>query len=242
MPSKHIPEFIENRWDILYRDYPEIYDRFGRVPKTPTVVEALHQHFPLTGKTVADVGAGSGLSTFDLAQFAAQVIGIEPEAAMRELALQAAREQNLPNVTFLEGSAEAMPLPDASVDAVVGVTLASLYNEDNILAFHREAVRVTRPGGQILLIDIASGWYGGELAPVIREKPGEDPYEILHDQTLRACGYEHVDFFTDQDYGTLDNIIQTYGFIFGSKALRYLREHNQTTIRWKFRIHFKTVA
>ena len=37
----------------FYRDYPEIYDRFGRVPKTPTAVEALHHHFPLTGKTVA---------------------------------------------------------------------------------------------------------------------------------------------------------------------------------------------
>ena len=214
----------------------------GACARLPTVVEALHQHFPLTGKIVADVGAGSGLSTFDLARFAAQVIGVEPEAAMRELALQAAREQNLSNVTFLEGNAEALPLPNDSVDAVVGVTLASLYKKSNILAFDREAVRVTRPGGQILLVDIASGWYGGELAPVIREKPDEDPYETLHDQTLRACGYEHVDFFTDQDYGTLDNIIQTYGFIFGSKAIRYLREHNQTTIRWKFCIHFKTVA
>lgn len=241
MPSKELPESIENRWEILYRDYPEVYDRFGRVPKTPTVVEALHQHFPLTGKTVADVGAGSGLSTFDLARFAARVIGIEPEAAMRELALQAAREQNLSNVTFVEGSAEAMPLPDHSVDAVVGVTLASLYNEENILAFDREAVRVARSGGQVLLVDIARGWYGGELASVIRDKPDDDPYEILHDQTLRACGYEHVDFLTDQDYGTVENIVQTYGFIFGSKAIQYLREHNQTTIRWKFAIHYKMV-
>jgi len=242
MSSQAIPESIENRWDILYRDYPEIYDRFGRVTKTPTVIEALHQRFPLTGKTVVDVGSGSGLSTFELAQFAAQVIGVEPEAAMRDLALQAAHQQNVDNVTFLEGSAEAIPLPDHSVDAVVGVTLASLYAEDSIQAFAREAVRVTRSGGQVLLIDVARGWYGGELASVILDHPDENPYEILHDQTLRACGYEHMDFYTDQDYGTLDNITQTYGFIFGRKAIQYLREHQKTTIRWKFCIHFKTVS
>lgn len=237
--AKLIPESIENRWDVLYRDYPEIYDRFGRVPKTPTAVEALHQHFPLTGKIVVDIGSGSGLSTFELAQYAASVVGVEPEAAMRAVASQAAEAQDLTNVTFLEGSAEQMPLADHSVDAVVGVTLASLYKEQNILAFAREAERVTRPGGQILLVDIARGWYGGELAAVILEKPDEVPAEIVHDETLRRVGFNFVDFFTTQDYGSVENAVQTYGFIFGSKAIRYLREHNQSVIRWKFRIHFK---
>jgi ubiquinone/menaquinone biosynthesis C-methylase UbiE len=242
MAPREIPVSIENRWDLFYRDYPEIYDRFGRVSKTPTAVEALHQRFPLTGKTVADIGSGSGLSTFELAQFAKAVVGVEPEAAMRELALRAAQDQGLDNVTFLEGSAEAMPLADASVDGVVGVTLASLYKEANVLAFAREAQRVVRPGGQILLVDVARGWYGGELAAVILDDPENVPAEIVHDETLRGAGFQFADFITTQDYGSVENAVQTYGFIFGKKVIAYLREHNQSVIRWKFSIHHKTVG
>src|SRR4030067_221836 len=35
------PESIENRWDILYRDYPEGYDAFSNTPYHPTVYEQL---------------------------------------------------------------------------------------------------------------------------------------------------------------------------------------------------------
>ena len=241
MTKKTIPETIENRWDILYRDYPEIYDRFGKVPKTPTAVEVVHQHFPLGGKTVADIGCGSGLSTFELSRVAARVIGVEPEAAMRQIAEQEAREQGLKNVEFCEGWAEKMPLPDQSVDAVVAVTLASLYSQEGIAAYVREAERVVRPGGIVLAVDIASGWYGGDLADIILEKPRAEMGLEPPDQYFPELGYKRINFFTRQDYGSLENILETYGFIFGKNAIDYIREHNITVINWKFSIHYRWV-
>jgi len=46
--EKQKPESIENRWDILYRDYPEVYDEFAVVPRTPST--NIVQGFNLEGK------------------------------------------------------------------------------------------------------------------------------------------------------------------------------------------------
>jgi ubiquinone/menaquinone biosynthesis C-methylase UbiE len=62
---------------------------------------------------VADVGAGTGISANLLAQRVASVVAVEPNAHMRE------RAQARPNVRWEEGTAEALPLPDKSVDVAV---------------------------------------------------------------------------------------------------------------------------
>jgi ubiquinone/menaquinone biosynthesis C-methylase UbiE len=241
MPPNNIPETIENQWDIFYRDYPEIYDRFGRVKKQPTAVEMINQNFPLAGKTILDVGSGTGLSTIELARYAHAVIGVEPEVAMRAVAEKSAAEQQISNVRFLEGWAEKLPIEDRSVDLVTAITLASLYTDENIILFAREAERVVRPGGIVLSIDVDSQWYGGELAEIILGMPREQmeltPGEIL----FPKLGYSCIGFFTTQDYGTVENLVQTYGFIFGKKAIDYIRQHQKTAIQWKFNVQYKQV-
>ncbi len=241
MPETKIPETIENRWDIFYQDYPEIYDRFGRIPKRPTAVEMINQLFPLARKTVVDVGSGTGLSTFELAGYASQVIGIEPEKAMREVAARSMVEQGITNCHFLEGWAEALPLEDHSVDLVAAITLASLYKEKNILDFIRESERVVRPGGVVLTVDLASQWYGGDLAEVILGMPRDQMNIELRDQLFPKAGYQCTEFYATQDYGSVENAVQTYGFIFGKKAIEYIREHQKTIINWKINIHHKTI-
>ncbi len=239
MSPTNIPETIENQWDIFYRDYPEIYDRFGRIVKRPTAVEMINQHFPLAGKTILDVGSGTGLSTFELASYAHLVIGVEPEEAMRAVAKRYAVEQGITNVRFLGGWAEALPLEDRSVDMVVAITLASLYSEENIVRFAHESERVVKPGGVVLAVDLASRWYGGELAEIILGMPREQMEIDERDRFFPQLGYTCIECFTTQDYGTVENAVQTYGFIFGKKAIDYIRQHQKTIIEWKVNIHYK---
>ena len=52
---KERPLSIENRWDILYKDYPEVYDEFASVPYEPRMIETLQERFDFTGKTIADI-------------------------------------------------------------------------------------------------------------------------------------------------------------------------------------------
>ena len=236
------PLTIENRWDILYRDYPEVYEEFGQFPYKPTLLSKLNQWFHLQGKYILDVGSGTGLSTFELASKAYRITGLEPEPAMLDIAIQSADVLKIENVEFVCGRAEGIPLKDGAVDMVTAITLASLYTEENIRAFTNEAERVVRKGGGIVLIDISPGWYGGNLAPVILGKASRVlPEEDLRDTILTAAGYQHRDFYNLQDYGTVENIIETYGFIFGMKAIQYIQSNHTTIIKWKWRVHYKNV-
>ena len=156
--SKTMPETIENRWDILYRDYPDVYDKFASFPYNPKWIDVISKWFVLKNKKIVDIGSGSGLSTFQLSKNAKMVIGVEPEDAMRKIAIKTAKKRKISNVRFIKGTAERIPLKNNSTDIVIAVTVASFYKSQNIRKFAREAKRVVRKDGLILSIDIAPGW------------------------------------------------------------------------------------
>src|SRR5512134_3364251 len=228
------PESIENRWDILYRDYPEVYEAFSNTPYHPTIYEQLRGIIDLHGKRIADVGAGTGSSSLALARFARQVIGIEREAAMLRQAREKVPGTNAEQVTFLSGDALALPLADNSVDLVTGITLA-LYPPEQYREFIREGLRVAK--GPLVYLGIPPGWYGGDLYEVIEdvEKVDEEVDHIFIDEFQFA----YQDLFSNQEYGTVEHIVSTYGFIFGRKAIEHLKRENKTSIRWKFRVYWR---
>ena len=225
---KQYPETIDNDWGRLYREYPEVYDEFTSYPYRPGVLQMVRERFEVAGKTVLDVGAGGGQSAIPLARYARQVIGVEPEAAMRAVAEQAAAEQGVETVTFLEGDASAVPLPDDTVDIVMAIT-APLGVE--------EALRVVRSPGLLIHVDVAPGWYGGELSHVIQHPTPE--LDAKSDRLMQQFGCSFDDAESIQEYGSLENILRTYGFIFGPRAIAYLKQTGQTSIRWRFRIHYR---
>ncbi|HEX9017623.1 MAG TPA: class I SAM-dependent methyltransferase [Anaerolineaceae bacterium] len=232
------PESIENRWDILYRDYPEVYEAFSNTTYHPPVIEHLPEFIDLQGKLIADVGAGTGKSSFALSRFAGQVIGVEREVAMLRLAAAAqqekARTEGTERVIFLCGDALALPLADDSVDLVTGITLA-LYPPERYRDFIREGLRVAR--GAVVYLGISPGWYGGDLYDVIEDVEKVD--DTVDRIFLEEFHFAYQDIFSDQEYGTVEHIVNTYGFIFGKKAIEYLKREKKTTIRWKFRLYWR---
>ena len=96
------------------------------------------------GRTVLDLGAGTGKLTRGLVETSARVIAVEPGDAMRtEL------ERAVPGAEALSGSAEQIPLPDASVDAI---TIGQAFHWFR----HGEAIpelqRVLRKGGRVAVL------------------------------------------------------------------------------------------
>jgi hypothetical protein len=51
--------------------------------------------------------------------------------------------------------------------------------------------------------------------------------------------FDYRDIFSVQEYGTVEHIVSTYGFIFGKKAIDYLKQTKKTAIRWKFRVYWR---
>jgi SAM-dependent methyltransferase len=89
--------------------------------------------------TVLDLGAGTGKLTRVLADRYARVIALEPLAELRAIL-----EERVPQAEPLSGLAEAIPLPDASVDAVFAGQAFHWFVNEVALA---EIARVLRPGG-----------------------------------------------------------------------------------------------
>ena len=228
------PESIENRWDILYRDYPEVYEAFSNIPYHPTIYEQLPGIIDLQGKCIADAGAGTGISSLALAQFAHQVIGIELEPAMLRQAQQKTLEEKITKVFFLNGDALALPLADNSVDLVTGFTLA-LYPPEQYREFIREGLRVAK--GAVVYVGIAPGWYGGDLQDFIEDD--EKIEEQVDHIFLKEFQFAYQDIFCDQDYGSIENIVSLYGFIFGKKVIEHIKKEKKTLIRWKFRVYWR---
>lgn len=96
------------------------------------------------GRRVVDVGAGTGLFTARLVETGADVVAVEPVDAMRERLAG-----RFPAVDAQAGTADALPLPDGSVDAIVCAQAFHWFAND---AAMREFARVLRPGGSLGLV------------------------------------------------------------------------------------------
>ena len=122
----------------------DAYER-GRPGYPPEAVKWLWLELRLEpGRTVVDVAAGTGKLTRELVSSGATVIAVEPVPAMR-----AVLEGVVPGATALAGTAEALPLDDASVDAIV---VAQAFHWFDGPAAVSEFHRVIRPGGRLGLI------------------------------------------------------------------------------------------
>ena len=94
---------------------------------------------PAPGPRVLDLGAGTGKLTATLAGLGAEVVAVEPDPAMRRELFRA-----VPSVSALPGTAEEIPLPDASVDAVVAGNAMHWFDMD---VAGLEIARVLAAGG-----------------------------------------------------------------------------------------------
>jgi SAM-dependent methyltransferase len=132
--------------------------------------------FVLAGRPsgrVLDVGAGTGKLTRLLLEQAEQVVAVEPDRQMRRVLARA-----VPEAEVLNGTAERLPLPDASIDAVFAGQAFHWFDRP---AADRELARVLRPGGVVGLIwnlpDHRVDWIP-ELFEAVREP--EPPWSTVY--------------------------------------------------------------
>lgn len=126
-----------------------------------------------SGNRVLDVGAGTGNATISAARLGCHVTGLDVSKGLLDRAKDRALNENL-NIELVVGSAEDLPFPDASFDAVVS-TFGVMFAPDHKAAA-AEILRVCCIGGKIALANWspdgvfgASGKAIGEFLP-----PGKD--------------------------------------------------------------------
>jgi SAM-dependent methyltransferase len=139
-------------------------DRFARTAaqvaalqdeRAAALTEAVRSFLlPRADERAIDVGTGAGALAFALAPLVREVVGVDRVPELLELARE--RAAGHPNVTFVEGDAERLPFDDGSFD--LAGTLRTLHHVPRPELVLAELVRVTRPGGRLLVVD--------QIAPV----------------------------------------------------------------------------
>lgn len=99
------------------------------------------------GDTIIDVGCGEGLFARELVQAGFDVTGVEPEAYLRDRFEQWAEQTGPGHGRVIDGTAERIPLPDASAKAIV-ITEVLEHVKDPAPCL-TELFRVTKPGGML---------------------------------------------------------------------------------------------
>ena len=127
------------------------------------------------GGGLVDVGCGGGAVLYALRR-PARVVGVDPSASSLALARAA-----LPDALFLPGEADALPVPDGAFDGALSCGVAVYFPD---LAYTRRAfaemVRVLRPGGRGLVVDLMDAGRRDEREALRRASlpPGE--YDRLY--------------------------------------------------------------
>jgi SAM-dependent methyltransferase len=148
----------------------DAYERGRATFPADAVAAILAATGALPGVTLLELGAGTGKLTRSLTGSGARVIALEPVAEMR-----AKLAANAPGVELLDAVAEAIPLADASVDAVIAAQAYHWFDPETATA---EVARVLRSGGAVALVwnrrDEGAAWMR-ELSGILDTRSGDAP-------------------------------------------------------------------
>ncbi|MEU6876394.1 class I SAM-dependent methyltransferase [Streptomyces sp. NPDC046751] len=127
--------------------FARFYARMSVAAETRAGLAAVRSELlaDLSGRVI-EIGAGNGLNFAHYPPAVSEVVAIEPERSLRQLAVRAAVRAGIP-VDVVPGTAEALPVKSEAFDgAVASLVLCTVRDVERTLA---ELVRVLRPGGEL---------------------------------------------------------------------------------------------
>ena len=174
------------------------------------------------GARLLDLGCGGGHMAFAAAPHVAEVVAYDLSSEMLAVVARAAAERGLGTIVIEQGSAERLPFGDGSFDWVV--SRFSAHHWSDWRAGLREALRVLRPGGRGVFIDV--------ISPGV---PALDTYlqavEVLRDTS-------HV---RDYTRGEWEAALADAGFVTGASRTHRLRmEFASWTLRMRTPVELAT--
>ena len=183
-PPRRIHEAAARGYEAAVERY-----RHGRPTYPDDAVTYLVRQLGIRpGSDVTELGAGTGTFTELIVHMGATITAVEPVAAMRETLAR-----NCPTVTVLDGTAEEIPVPDGSADAVIAAQAFHWFDGERALP---EIHRVLRPNGRLGLIwnvrDESVGW-SERLTAIFDRLAGPDAPRYKHRTWRRA--FERSELF-----------------------------------------------
>ena len=185
---------LRRRKDRAAEYFNKLAGKFGRtyVPGRSWQALAHALLHLLPPMVIADLGAGEGTMAQLLAGRARKVIAVDNSEKMVEFGASLAREHGFANLEYRLGDIEAPPIEDASVDiALFSQALHHAVHPAKALA---EALRIVKPGGRVVILDLASHSYEQARELYAHEWLGFS--EVALHEMLSEAGFRDVDIST----------------------------------------------
>ena len=159
------------------------------------------------GDVVLDLGSGAGIDVLLAAQRVGEsgrAVGIDMTPEMIEKARKNAAEAGAKNVEFRLGEIESMPVEDESVDWIISNCVINLApDKDSVF---REAYRVLKPGGKLLVSDIVADhlpkWLRSTISNWANCISGALPEDQYLD-AIRRVGLDEIQVFSKSPYAKI---------------------------------------
>jgi ArsR family transcriptional regulator len=204
MASAEIPEskhdraalalVLRKRKDRAAEYFNRLAGKFGRTYIPGRSWQALSHallHL-LPPMVIADLGAGEGTLSQLLARRAKKVIAIDSSEKMVEFGASLAREHGFQNLEYRLGDIEAPPIDDAFVD--IALFSQALHHAARPAKAIAEAFRILKPGGRVVILDLAS--HGYEQARELYAHVWLGFSEVELNEMLAATGFQQIELST----------------------------------------------
>lgn len=171
-----------------------------------------------TGKSVLDIACGEGYGAWILRKTAQKVIGID---LSKDAIEHAHSKYHMDGLSFLQGSASNIPLPDHCVDMIVSFeTIEHLYEQEDMI---KEFKRVLAPDGMLILSSPDKDTYNTDSTTSnpfhVKELTRSELYSLLKPE------FKHITFYGQQFiYGSI--IIGSTGRNLSSMHLKNNEVHD----------------
>jgi ubiquinone/menaquinone biosynthesis C-methylase UbiE len=218
---------MEDNWQKSYQTEIEIYDALScSEDKCNRVFECLEMLYDFKDKDVLEIGCGSGRYTPLLAQKSRRYWALDVSEPLLKLAHK--KCEDIENITWLHCSAEQIPLPNESVDAVFASWVLTAMPSDSMReAVDQEVMRVLRPGGIIWLFENAGG---DEF--VDRLWGDREGTRVMTRYLMAELNYWPVEVVeTRFAFADADTAKKVFGFLLGDHAVEYLTNNPKSEIQ-----------
>lgn len=173
---------------IIYNKHPEMYDVNNPIRWD---IGEINSVTSLEGKTVADVGAGSGRIAFLVAPHAQTVFAVEPLNSFRSFMKEKVAKLELHNLFVMDGTLDSIPLPGDSLDVLI-TSNAIGWNLNQEL---KEIERVVKPGGFAIHLLHSEQHQENTLKETMTSSPWNYRYiQFIAEKTMKIRYYKKIAF------------------------------------------------
>lgn len=222
------------QWYLAYGKDADVYESFSRFEDAGhKAIRSLLKKADFRNKIVLEIGCGSGKYTGEVAKLSKKYYALDNSESLLQIAK--AKSKGIQNIEFIHSSAAEIPLSDNSVDVMFASWAFPPY--DAIDGSVKEVDGVIKSGGHIWLIGNNPD---GEFMDMRGNEEKQSEKEGMG--WYKDNGYELVQVVNSNfDFPTIDEAKRVLGFIFGDKAMQYLKKNPNPKLKHRIAILHRVV-